>query len=401
MPQYQYTSIDKFGKYANGKMNASNAMDLAERLSNNGTELIDYKIIGGKKKRIVGGKLKPKELIMFCVHMEELERAGVPIIDAMIDLRDSVDTPKMRDLLTDLCEYVKGGDLLSSALKKRQDVFDDLFCGLVATGEETGNIGDSFGHLSKHIKWNNDFKRKIKKAVSYPIFLVFVMFLVMAAMMIGVVPKLVDFLQKQGFELPGYTQALIATSAFFVNYWHYLLASIVGSVFTIITVYKFSEPARYKMDKFFLKMPGIGPVILKINLARFVKFFSITFNSGLGVLEALNVAKKVVTNRVIRESIGYAYDAISEGKRLTEAIAETQRFPSLVVRMFKVGEDSGNMDRSLSNVNFFYEREIDDAVAAMISMIQPTLLAFMGGLMFWIIIAVFGPIYGSFSQMKF
>lgn len=401
MAQYEYTSIDKMGKYIRGKMTASNPMDLGERLAGNGYELVDYKILGGKTKKIVGGKLKPKELIMFCVHMEELERAGVPIIDAIIDLRDSVDNPKMRDLLTDLTEFVKGGDLLSVALKKRQDVFDELFCGLVATGEETGNIGDAFGHLSKHIKWNNDFKRKIKKAMSYPVFLVFVMFGVMAAMMIGVVPKLVDFLQKQGFELPGYTKALIATSAFFVDYWYMLIIGIIGVALLIIFLYKFVEPIRYKMDAIFLKMPGVGPVILKINLARFVKFFSITFNSGLGVLEALSVARKVVTNRVIKESIGFAYDSISEGKRLTDAITDTGRFPSLVVRMFKVGEDSGNMERSLSNVNFFYEREIDDAVSTMIAMIQPTLLVFMGGLMFWIIISVFGPIYGSFSKMNF
>jgi type IV pilus assembly protein PilC len=401
MPDYNYVAIDKKGAYMRGKMSASNQMDLTERLTNNGMELIDYKLLGQRKKKVIGGKLKPKELIMFCVHMEELERAGVPVIDAIMDLRDSVDNPKMRDILTDLTEYVKGGDLLSAALRKRQDVFDELFCGLVATGEETGNIGDSFGHLSKHIKWNNDFRRKIKKALSYPIFLVIVMILVMIIMMIGVVPKLVGFLTAQGFDLPGYTKALIATSAFFENYWHLVIAGIFGTVFATMAIYKFNEPARYKMDTILLKLPGIGPVILKINLARFIKFFSITFSSGLGVLEALAVAKKVVSNRVLKKSIDDAYSYISEGRRLTDAIARTERFPSLVVRMFKVGEDSGNMERSLSNVNFFYEREIDDAVGAMIAMIQPTLLVFMGGLMFWIILSVFGPIYGSFSQMKF
>jgi type IV pilus assembly protein PilC len=401
MAQFSYIGLDKTGKYIKGKMNATNVLDLQERMRELGAELVDYKIEGARKKKVIGGKISPKDLIMFCVHMEELERAGVPIIDAMIDLRDTVDNPKMRDILTDLCEYIKGGDLLSAALRRRQDVFDELFCGLVATGEETGNIGDSFGHLSRHIKWNTDFKRKIKKAMSYPIFLIFVMVLVITAMMIGVVPKLVDFLQKQGFELPFYTTALIATSAFFVQYWYVLIGGLVGSFISIIAVYKFHEPTRYKMDLLLLKVPGVGPVILKINLARFVKFFAITFNSGLGVLEALNTSQKVVTNRVLKESVGVAYDSISEGKRLTDAIADTKRFPSLVVRMFKVGEDSGNMDRSLANVNFFYEREIDDAVSAMIAMIQPTLLVFMGGLMFWIIIAVFGPIYGSFSQMNF
>jgi type IV pilus assembly protein PilC len=399
MPVYNYFAIDKEGKQVRGRVTASGPMELESKLEQMGNDLIDYKV--EKKRGGLGGGIKPKDMIMFCVHMEELDKAGVPLVDALIDLRDTVENPKMRDLLTDIIEYVKGGDKFSDALRKRKDVFDELFVGLIGTGEETGKLGEAFAHLSAHIKWNTDFRRKIKKAISYPIVLIVVMITVITLMMLFVVPQLVDFLQKQGFELPFYTQALISVSAFFADYWWSVVFGIPGFLITVIVCNKNIPSFKRWLDSVFLKIPGIGDVILKINLARFVKFFSITFSSGLGVLESLEISRKVVTNTIINEAIKELTINISEGQRLTEAFSEAGAFPSLVVRMFKVGEESGNMERSLSNVNFFYEREIDDAVEAMVGMIQPTLLVMMGGLLTWVIAAVFGPVYSSFSNMKF
>ncbi|HCR86013.1 MAG TPA: type II secretion system F family protein [Alphaproteobacteria bacterium] len=401
MPIYNYISVEPSGKERRGKMNANNPLDLEARLREIKLELVDYKTVSAERKQGVRSKLKPKELVMFCVHMEELEKAGVPILDSLIDLRDSAENPHFKDLLTDLCEFLKGGDQLSAALKKRSDVFDELFVSLISAGEETGNIGNAFGHLSRHIKWSNDFKRKIKKAISYPIVLVVVMISVVTLMMLFVVPQLTDFLQKQGFDLPLHTRALIATSNFFAEYWWTVVFGIPAAFVAFILLYRRNEAFRYKIDKYVLKFPGIGSVILKINLARFIKFFSITFNSGLGVLESLAISRKVVTNRTLREAVDHSITNISNGTRLAEAIKETDAFPSLVIRMIKVGEDSGNMESALSNVNFFYEREIDDSVEAMVAMIQPALLLVLGGILTWVIAAVFGPIYASFSKMKF
>ncbi|MDX1950465.1 MAG: type II secretion system F family protein [Rickettsiales bacterium] len=400
MPLYSYFAISKDGKENRGKMTANNVLDLEARIKELDCDLVDYKLVKEKKAGI-GAKVKPKDMIMLCVHMEELERAGVPILDSLIDLRDSIDNPRMRDLLSDLCQYIKGGEKLSSALSKRKDVFDELFISLVSAGEETGNLADIFGQLSKHIKWTNDFRRKVKKAITYPIVLIVVMTIVISLMMLFVVPQLVDFLQKQGFDLPFHTRALIATSNFFADYWWVIIFGIPAQITILILLYKRHEPFRKGVDRVLLKVPGIGPVIQKVNIARFVKFFSITFNSGLGVLESLDISGRVVTNRVLKESIEAIKQNISEGVRITEALAENGSFPSLVVRMFKVGEDSGNMERSLANINYFYEREIDDAVEAMVAMIQPTLLVVMGSTLMWVIAAVFGPVYSSFSKMKF
>ncbi len=237
--------------------------------------------------------------------------------------------------------------------------------------------------------------------MSYPITLLVVMGAVITLMMLKVVPQLVDFLTSQGFDLPPHTLALIAFSNFFSEYWWLIIVSPIATIIGLSILYKSSYAAHYAFDKFFLKVPVIGNVILKLNLARFSHFFGITFSSGIGVLECLDTTKGVVKNYVLQEAIDQIIQNVSEGTSLTQSISMTKRFPNLVVRMFKVGEDSGNMDQALSNINFFYNREVDDAIARMISFIQPVLTVVMGGMMFWVIASVFGPLYGTFSEVEF
>ncbi len=400
MFQYSYRAINEDGKKVTGKVTAANSVDLEMKIRELNYELIDFRLEKSRRS-LFGRRIKPKDMIMFCVHMEELDRAGVQILDSLIDLRDTVENPRMRDLLADLVESIRGGEQLSQAIKRRSDVFDELFYGLVAVGEETGNIGDAFGHLSKHIKWQTDFRRKIKKAMTYPIVLVVVMTLVVIMMMLFVVPQLVEFMTKQSIALPIYTVLLIKTSEFFQSYWWLVLLVMIATPLILFIFYRNSPPFKYFMDKLFLRVPVLGQLILKINLARFVKFFSVTFNSGLGVLESLDVSRKVVRNAIVLEAVDLITLDISNGSTISEAIAARDTFPSLVVRMFRVGEESANMDRALSNVNFFYEREIDDTIEAVVATIQPSLLVVLGGILLWIIAAVFGPIYGSFDKMNF
>jgi len=401
MPTYSYTAVNESGATAKGKVTASNEFDLEERLREQDLMLLNYKAEKKSKGGLLGGKIGVKELIMLCVHLEQLDKAGVPLLDALADMRDSADSAAFRDVMSDIFEQVKGGEMLSAAMSKRPDVFNDVFIGLIAAGEKTGNMSASFGHLSHHLKWNNDLRRSIKKAMSYPIALILVMTGVISLMMIFVIPQLVDFLESQGFDLPIHTRALIATSEFFVNYWYLVLGIPIIFLVIMITLYKNSDTVRYRIDSILLKSPFIGIVILKINLARFSHFFAITFSSGIGVLDCLDTARKVIGNMVIKEAVTFIIQNVSEGNSLTGAISTTQRFPSLVVRMFKVGEDSGNMDDALRNINFFYDREVEDSVARMISVLQPTITIVMGAIMFWVVAAVFGPLYGSFSEIDF
>lgn len=400
MPLYNYYALNEKGRTVKGMMSASNEVDLEARLKDIALDLTFSKE-ASKTGAIFSRSIAIKDLILLCVQMEQLERAGVPILDAISDVRDTTDVPKMKNLMSEIYESVKGGKLLSEAMAEHPTVFSTVFTGLVAAGEKTGNMAEIFSHLGRHLKWTNDIRRKVKKATYYPMFMGVMMFAVIAMMMLFVIPKLSDFLLKQGFDLPAYTHALISFSQFFEQYWYAIL--LVPILFFIVNKvgYRLSDGYAFFMDSLKLRIPVIGSTIRKIELSRFTHFFAITFRSGIGILDCLDIAQKVVHNRVMRQDISAVRKAVSEGSSMTKALTNSNQFPSLVTRMFKVGEESGNLDQALENINFFYDREVNDAVNNMIGIIQPMLTIVLGGIMLWVSIAVFGPLYGSFEQMSF
>jgi type IV pilus assembly protein PilC len=219
--------------------------------------------------------------------------------------------------------------------------------------------------------------------------------------MVAVVPKLLKFISEQGFEIPIHTRALIYTSEAFQTHWSLIFGIPVGLFILAAGFYRTSESFAFRMDGIILKLPVIGKTIRKIDLARFTHFFSVMFKSGINIPEALVASRNVVKNRVIKESIDIVHRSIVEGNNLTASLRISNQFPTLVIRMFKVGEDSGNMGDAMTNIKFFYDREVNDSVDALVGMIQPLLTLVMGALIFWVIAAVFGPLYQSFSQMKF
>ena len=400
MPSYTYHAINELGHKVRGTVIADNELDLEDRLKQIKLDLIEAKTqkAGKLAKR---GRVRMKDLIILCMHLEQLDRAGVPLHDALADVRDSSESPRLRDVLTGVYESVKNGNLLSQALALYPKVFNDVFIGLVGSGEQTGNLSESFTHLADHLKWSADITRKIKKATRYPIVLLFVISGVISVLMLFVVPKLVDFLIAQGFSLPIHTRALIATAYAFEHYWYIILGVPLATLMGILIGYRTSEEFAYKIDVVMLKVPLIGPVVRKIDMARFTHFFAVMFNSGIDILESLDAAKGVVNNRVLRDSIELVKTNVTDGNTLTSSLRLSNQFPTLVIRMFKVGEDSGNMKDALENVNFFYNREVNDAVDAMVGAIQPILTVVMGAIIFWVIAAVFGPLYESFSKIKF
>ena len=380
-------------------MVAENDVDLEARLKEIGLELVGFKV--QRAKRAGKSKIKLKDMIILCLHLEQLSRAGVPIHEALSDVRDSTESRKLRDIMADVLEKVKTGSKLSEALANYPRTFSEVFIGLIHAGEKTGKLTESFVHMAEHLKWTNDLRRKVKKAVSYPIVLLVVLSAVIAILMVFVVPKLIKFIIDQGFEVPLHTRALIATSEAFQNHWYVIFGLPIGAAMVLVTLYRTNESFAYSFDGLMLKLPVIGGALRKINLARFTHFFAVMFKSGIDIPEALLASRKVVGNRVISESVQLVHRGIIEGNNLTSSLRMSNQFPSLVIRMFKVGEDSGNMNDALENIKFFYDREVNDAVDGMVGLIQPIMTIVMGGLIFWVIAAVFGPLYGSFSNMKF
>ena len=402
MPSYKYSAINDKGNNIRGTLMAENEMDLESRLKDLGLDLVTAREVRNRTKGASkSSKVKTKDLIIMCMHLEQLDRAGVPLHDAIADVRDSTESAKLKDILTGVYESVKTGLLFSKALSAYPRVFNDVFVGLVAAGEKTGNLSMSFIHLGEHLKWSDNLKRKVKKATRYPIVLLLVLSGVITALMMFTVPKMLDFIKSQGFDIPIHTRALIAVSDAFADYWYVILGTPVLIIFGLMMLYRVSEGFAYKVDSFALRMPLIGPVIRKIDMARFTHFFAVMFNSGIDVIESLEAARGVVNNRVLKESVNLVITNVTDGNSITSSLRLSQQFPNLVVRMFKVGEDSGNLNEALENINFFYNREVNDSVDALVGSIQPILTVVMGGLIFWIIAAVFGPLYQSFSKMKF
>ena len=401
MPNYNYVAISETGKQFKGAMNASNINDLEYKLHEIGLELISSKLAGKTSSMFSFSKsIAAKDIILLCTHFEQLDRAGVPVTESIEDLRDSGDNPKFRDLMQDIYESVKAGKLLSEAMAEHPKIFDDVFIGLISAGEKTGNLSQSFNYLSEHLKWSQEIRRKTKKAVRYPLFLMIILFGVTAVMMLFVIPKLSEFLLKQNFELPVYTRALIGFSDVFQSYWYYMILVPIIVYATNKVLIRVNDSYAYLIDSIILKVPYLGTTLLKIDVARFSQFFLITFKSGIDVIDCFDIVRRVVQNRVMKRTINEISQDVSDGNSISNALKNSKAFPSLVIRMFQIGESTGNMSKSLENVKYFYDKEVTDAVDSMVSIIQPILTLVMGGLLLWISLSVFGPLYASFSEIR-
>ena len=401
MPQYAYRALNDAGRTVRGKLNANNETDLYQQLEQIGLMLLDSKPI--KQSALTTGMargISAREKIQFFVHLEQLQAAGVPLIDSLTDVRDSTDVPRVRDMTATILNDVSGGTPLSEAFSKHPKVFGDLYSALVAAGEESGKLTESFRHLAKHVRWEDAIMQKIKKSSRYPL-IVLVLITGMLMFMMGfVVPGIVEFLLSTGKALPPVTVALIATSDFIVNYWWVLLLTPVAVIGSIYALMASSEAMRYAVSCLLLRVPVFGPLVTKLAISRFSHFFAVMFQSGVPILQCLETAQRVVTNRCLEESMKTVRQQVQNGEPLSLAMRNSGQFPSLVCRMVKIGEDSGNLGGVMDNVTGFYDKDVDEAIDGMIGMIEPAMTVVSGVIMGWIVIGVMGPIYDSISSLS-
>ena len=398
MANFKYRAINQDGKYVTGKIAADNPSELMSLLKSSEMELVSYRKEKNRGTALFGG-LKSTELITIFIHLEQLDRAGVSIIDSIQDLKETADSSKIKNLMQELYESIKNGNLFSESLAKRPEIFKPTYIGLISMGEKTGNLSNSFLNIIEDIKWNIEIRRKTRKAVMGPLFGIILMFSVLGVMTAVVVPKVTGFLAAQSIGLPFLTIALIAFSNFVQTYW-FLIVTTPPAIWAFMRILGKFPKLSVKIDYLKLKVPIFGPIITKIESAKFCQFFSMTFKSGLGVLECLDSSSVTLKNKAIKGAISFVRQQVSDGQSLSGSISATKFFPNLVVRMFKVGEESGNMESSLKNIKYFYDKEINDSIERIVSLIQPTITIIMGGMIAWIAVAVFGPIYSTFSNLQ-
>lgn len=382
-----------------GSIDAMNAVDLELRLKRMGLELITFESI--KKSTMLAAKrISRKELVTFCFHMDQLMRAGVPIIDALTDLRDSVENPAFRQIVASLLEDIEGGLKLSEAMANHPSAFDNVFVALISTGEQTGQLPEVLSKLTENLKWQDELAAQVKKAMTYPIFAGTVIIGVVFALMIFLVPQLAVTMKALTPNPPPQTLALIAVSAWMQKYWYLVVGLPIVSVVTLIFLAKTNEEVRYRIDALVLKLPIMGPLTNKIILARFSTYFALMYQSGISVLECIRISEKIVGNRVIEQGLQRVGREINDGSGITQAFQNVRLFPPLVIRMLKVGETSGGLDTALLNVSYFYNRDVKEMMGRLQEMIQPVLTVVLGGILILILLTIFSPMYDVIAKVN-
>lgn len=380
-------------------------MDLYKQLQAAGLELVDCSPLNTKKGFAIGGisfeKVKIRDLIQLFIHMEQMQSAGVPLLDAMGDIRDTTENGKLRDILTETHRDVSDGSSMSEAFAKHPKVFNNLYISLIKAGEDTGDLTSVYRQLVKYLKWVDDMQSRVRKATRYPMIVTFVVVATVVIMMGFVVPQIVGFLDNLDQELNIFTTSLIATSEFFQAYWWAVLATPVIIGFLFFGARRISEDFAYRIDMMLLSMPVAGPLIRKIAIARYAQTFGALFAAGIDVINALKSARKTVNNRALLEALESVEKYVQSGSSLSDSFNACGEFPSMVIRMLRIGEESGNLAVVLEQVSEFYTKDVDEAVSGLITMIEPALTGVLGIMILWIAVAVFGPIYSMLENLDF
>jgi type IV pilus assembly protein PilC len=401
MPLYTYKAIDAQGKNVVGRTDAVNPFDLEQRLSRMGLDLV-YGAPSSQATRMIGGaRVRRPDLINFCFHLEQLASAGVPLVEGLVDLRESVDNPRFREVVSGLIESIEGGKNLSQSLAEFPEVFSKVFVSLVRSGEQTGKLSDVLKSLSESLKWEDELAAQTKKLMMYPAFVGGIVLLVTFFLMIYLVPQMTGFIRNMGQEIPLQTVILMAVSDFFVNYWWVVIAAPFAVWFGVRLAARTYPQVAFALDRYKISMPLVGPILKKIILSRFASSFAMMYASGITVLDAVRSCEEIVGNRPIESALHSAGQQIAEGKNLTAAFQDVGLFPPLVIRMLRIGENTGALDTALLNVSYFYNREVKEAIGRVQAMIEPALTLVLGAILGWVMLSVLGPVYDTISKMKF
>nr|VFK29664.1 MAG: type IV pilus assembly protein PilC [Candidatus Kentron sp. MB]VFK33828.1 MAG: type IV pilus assembly protein PilC [Candidatus Kentron sp. MB]VFK76421.1 MAG: type IV pilus assembly protein PilC [Candidatus Kentron sp. MB] len=398
MPLLRYKAMDATGKIRVGQMEAANAVDLELHLDHMGLELIRSKEI--KQRILPGARIVRRDLISFCFHLEQLITAGVPLLEGLGDLRDSVEEPRLRQVLTMLMDHIEGGKTLSEAMEAFPHVFDRTLVMPIRAGESSGQLEQVLRNIIANLKWIDETASQVKKLFLYPAIVGSVVTAITFFLMIYLVPKLISFFEMMGQTLPAHTRFLIAASDFFTVWWHLILIGPILGFIVVKALVAVSPPARILWDAFSLRVWIVGPIRKKIILSRFANYFALLYASGITVLDCLRISESLIGNKAMEMAIRRAAHRITEGVGISTAFEHAGLFPPLVLRMLRVGENTGALDVALRNVSYFYDRDVRESIGRLQTLIEPTMTTVLGVLLGWIMISVLGPMYDLIANLE-
>ncbi|WP_083300912.1 type II secretion system F family protein [Jeongeupia sp. USM3] len=397
--QFRYRAVDGDGRIRRGTMDAANAADLELRLKRLALALISARPARALPG-LLAGRIGRRELVSFCFHLEQTSRAGVPLIEGLVDLRDSVEHPRFRMVIAQLVEEIEGGRLFSQALALHPAVFNPLFVSLVRAGEASGQLVTVLANLAESLKWQDELAAQAKKVLSYPVFVAVVVVAVIAFLLSYLVPQLVEFMRSINQDLSFNTRLLIALSELLVGYgaWLLLLPPVLWAG---VLLWARRNPAlALRLDALKLAAPFVGGTLKKLSLARFADQFGLLYSAGLPILDALAICESVVGNRAIAAALARVRVQIGQGGGIAASFEREQLFPPLVLRMLKVGEQTGGLDTGMRNVAYFFHRDVREAIARIQGLIEPTMTVVLGLLLLWVMSAVLGPIFDTIGRLR-
>jgi type IV pilus assembly protein PilC len=380
---------DKSGKIVRGELRAASQAVVSTTLRRQAITPVKIKRQSLRK----GGSVSEKDVALFTRQLATMMRAGVPLLQAFDIVGKGSTKPGVTRLLTAIRTDVETGSALSQAFRKHPIQFDSLYCNLIQAGEQAGILETILERLAAYKEKILAIKSKIKAAMFYPISIVAVAFIVVAVLMLFVIPSFKTVFKSFGAELPAPTLFVIAVSDAFVNYWYIMFAVIGGGLFFFFYTWKRSVPMQIVMDRFVLKLPVFGDVLRKATLARWTRTLSTMFAAGVPLVEALTSVGGAAGNHVYKMATQQIQNEVSTGSSLTVSMQNTNVFPTMVVQMVSIGEESGQLDTMLGKVADFFEQEVDDSVDALSSLLEPIIMVFLGVVIGGIVIAMYLPIF--------
>jgi len=386
---YIWEGKDKNGKLVRGEMRAGGETQVRTTLRRQGVLVTKIK----KQQRGKLGKVSDKDITLFTRQLATMMKAGVPLLQAFDIVGKGNSNPAVGKLLNDIRTDVETGTSLNAAFRKYPLYFDDLFCNLVGAGEQAGILDSLLDRLASYKEKIQAIKSKIKSALFYPISIIVVAIVIVTVIMIFVIPSFKSVFEGFGADLPLPTLILISISDFFVDYWYLIFGAIGGALYGFLEAWKRSRPMQIALDRLFLRIPVFGPLIRKATIARWTRTLSTMFAAGVPLVEALESVAGAAGNYVYYTGTMDIRSEISTGQNLTVAMQNANLFPSMVIQMVSIGEESGQLDAMLSKVADFFEAEVDDAVEALSSLMEPMIMVVLGTLIGGMVVALYLPIF--------
>jgi type IV pilus assembly protein PilC len=386
---YNWEGKDKTGKVVRGEIRATGDAMVQAMLRRQGIQVSKIK----KQKMSRGGRISDKDIALFTRQLATMMKSGVPLLQAFDIAMKGSGNPALSRLLNDIRTDVETGSNLSQAFAKHPVHFDKLFCNLVAAGEQAGILDSLLDRIATYKEKILAIKSKIKSALFYPTAVVVVAGLVVSVMMLFVIPEFKSVFANFGAELPAPTLLVIAVSDAFVAYWYLIFGALIAAIVAVAWSYKRSTAMQIALDRLLLRFPVIGPIIRKATVARWTRTLSTMFAAGVPLVEALDSVGGAAGNHVYLVATRQIQSDVSTGTSLTIAMQSADVFPTMVVQMVSIGEESGQLDGMLSKVADFFEQEVDDAVAGLSQLLEPLIMVFLGTIIGGLVVAMYLPIF--------